>query len=59
MLFIYSVVLVCCCVTSFIKLGRNFSRLNCFQCVILEPLIADYAVWILLIIEGQTVTYSC
>ena len=37
---------------------RNLG-LHCFIFVISEPIIADYVVWTLFIVEGRTVTYNC
>ena len=37
---------------------RNLG-LHCFIFVISEPIIADYVVWVLLIVEDRTVTYNC
>ena len=39
------------------KFGCKFSSLNWLRFVISVPFIADYAVWVLLIVEGYTVTY--
>ena len=48
-----SVVVVFCCISNL------FFRLNCFTFVISGPFIADYVIWVLLIDEGRTLTYSC
>ena len=37
---------------------RNLG-LHCFIFVISEPIIADYVVWVLFIVEDRTVTYNC
>lgn len=38
---------------------KYFSRLYCFIFLNPGPYIADYAIWVLLIVDGRTVTYSC
>ena len=40
------------------KIGRFFS-LNCISFVISGPLIADFVVWAVFIVEDRKVTYNC
>ena len=63
----YSVVVVCLykCVTHlffvhfFIQIRPLVFSFELFYIVISGPLIAEFAVWALLIVEGRTATYSC